>query len=112
MKTKNNNFKQEWNENDFDRVYDAIEKQFGGKTFFNHKKEIIKFPNDIEGIKDIIGLPYTSTSMCAMVVLDCNLHILWEKSSLYHYDFVAIVDDKVEFFVKSNETENYKQIKL
>ena len=27
-------------------------------------------------------------------------------------DFVAIVDDKVEFFVKSNETENYKQIKL
>lgn len=104
-------WKNDWTEKDFDRINKAIQNHFAGKVFINHRNENVLFPYDMDRIENILGLPYTSTSMCPMILLDCNIHILCPKRTKYHYSFVALDSNKNVIFVLVNEDENEMYIK-
>lgn len=96
-------YKKDWTEEDFNRVEKAIYNNFAGKVF---KKENINFPYSMKQIEIILGLPYTSTSMCPMIALDCNRHISYPKRTEYHYSFVALDSNKNVIFVLMDKDEN------
>lgn len=94
----------EWTREQHLQVDNAIFKQFAGRKFLNHRNEVVCFPHDMEQIENILGLPYTSTSMCPMISLDCNVHIY--SNSKYHYDFAAINEDGEVVFALVDDEEN------
>jgi len=104
-------FKKEWNREDFTKVDRKIRAYFGGKSFKNHRGETVKMPVNKIGIENVLGLPYTSSSSCAMLSMDCNINLFWD--ALYHFDRVVIreTDNKVCLIVSDRE-ENEKTIAI
>ena len=100
----------EWTTEQHLKVDTAILKHFGGKRFLNHRGKYVFFPHDAERIEDILGLPYTSTSMCPMVTLDCNVEILYDDID-FHYDFVALNQWGKVVFALVDEEKNRTYIK-
>lgn len=99
-----NNYKKNWSESDFKQVNKAIKKHFAGKRLLNHRNETVNFPLNFNGIETILGLPYTSTSMCAMYSLDCNVNIYSSEHSTYYYNCVVLTEEnEVIFIIQDNE---------
>jgi hypothetical protein len=101
-------YKIEWNDNDFNKVNKAIKSFFGGKTLINHRNEKVYFPGNFYEIEKILGLPYTSTSMCPMYSLDCNVQIYDRENPSFYYSYVVLNDQKDVVIVAMDEKENEK----
>ena len=111
-KQKEKTFTQDWDEKDFDAIHTAIYNYFAGRVFVNHRNENVLFPYNMERIELILGLPYTSSGVNPQIALDCNVHILYPKNTRFHYDFVALDEEKNVVFVLSDEEENRKYINV
>jgi hypothetical protein len=119
---KNKNMKKqdyyltEWTDKDFDKVNKAIQNYFGGKFFINHRKEKVYFPHNYYEIEKILGLPYTSTSICPMLSMDCNVQILMPcKISIpvendFYFSHVVLDKDKDVVLIAWDKEENEKFI--
>lgn len=111
-KSKRPVFKKEWSENDFKNVERAIMKYFAGKVFINHAPKNILFPYDLEGIENILGMPYTSSSSFAMMALDCNNNIKHPKNTDFYYSYVALDTNNQIYLVLQDIEENERFIKI
>jgi hypothetical protein len=96
----------EWNDKDFNKVNKALEKYFGGETLINHRNEAVYFPRNFFEIEKILGLPYTSTSCCPMLALDCNVNIDTKEKPGYHYSYVFISEAGHVVLVSMDKKEN------
>lgn len=100
----------DWNEIDFNTVYDGLKKYFGGKFWINHRNEKIFIPKTKNGIESIFGLPYTSTSICPMLSLDCNVNIFDPENKGHHFSHVVLNIEKHVVLVLIDNEENEKII--
>ena len=102
----------DWSEQDFKTVYESLKNYFGGKWWTNHRNETIFIQKSKQAIESILGLPYTSTSMCPMLALDCNVNIFDSENKDYHFSHVALNTEKHVVLVLWDNEENEKYIVL
>lgn len=105
-------FKNEWLPQDHTKVNKALCKYFGGKVFINHRNENVLMRYDLEGLQNILGLPYTSTSSFAMLALDCNVHIKYPQNIDFYYHYVAMNVKGQIFLALCDNEENEILIKV
>lgn len=83
-------FKANWTPADFDAMDAALQRNFVDRLLCTSKGLVIV--NDYEGLKNLLGLPYTS-EMGALWV--SNLHLYPHEGSEYRYvGFAMGVDNK------------------
>lgn len=99
-------YKKDWSTEDFNKVKNALTAYFSGKLLVNHRDESVKMPYSFEKIEMILGLPYTSTSMCPMMGLDCNVHFKVPRNTDYHYSHVVLDDMKNVVLIAWNKDEH------
>jgi hypothetical protein len=93
-----------WDNKDFKLVNRKLRKHFANTTFKNHRGENVTFGNTFKHIESILGLPYTSTSMCPMLILDCNVNIYYDNN--FHYSFAALNNKNEVIIVLMDCSEN------
>ena len=110
---KTNNYQlTDWTDEDFNLVYKSLKKYFGGKYWINQRNERIYIAKSKLSIEKRLGLPYTSTSMCPMLALDCNVNIFDCVDKNYHFSHAVLNNEKHVVLVLQDENENEKEIVL
>lgn len=103
-------YKKEWSPADFQKVNRKIKSYFGGKSFKNHRGEVVTVPTRFYDIEMFLGLPYTSSGIYACYSLSCNTNLFLDAD--FYFDHVAMFEDGQVILVLNDINENEKLIKL
>ena len=106
LKNKKMKAKKEWSELDHIRVNSALVNYFNYKSFINHRNEKVTMPGLFTNLETVLGLPYTSSSMYAMLSMDCNVKIFHPYETNFYYDHVFVNTDNMVYLVLMNNFEN------
>jgi hypothetical protein len=102
-------FKQDWTEQDFRTVKNAIRRHLIGKELDTHKGKFIA--HTFEQLDNILGLAYTSSSSYAMYGI-CNVHLKHPFYPEYRYFCFALATDGTPYAELWDKDENELYIKL
>lgn len=104
-----NYFLPEWTEAQFRAMNMAIKSHFGRKGA-NTKDGHVCYSTFKEW-ENCLGLPYTSSSCCAMYGIT-NTEVYFDVKKIYTYDYFAIGNDGYYYAVLKDKDENELIIKL
>lgn len=100
----------EWNYMETLGMETFIHTFFKGMELKNHEGQTLKSWSK-KGIEDIFGLPYTSSSCCAMLVADCNNHIFINENE--HISYFALKNGTPIMITENNkEKEKFYGMEL
>lgn len=86
-----NDFKKEWNDTEFTKVYKKVYRLFSGKFLTDHRGDK-RYMSSNDSIDDFFGLPYTSSSSFAMIS-NTNTQYYIDTDNSFNIEYFALTNN-------------------